>query len=168
MLFKRGPGGETQEQFERRMEGLMEDWRQLMQRTPEEVAGDPFEPIYYQTLINSALKEGTPEEVRQMLEWTLRRFPLELGVRLAASLTYLHLGDEAEAIAQLGILLALDPTYFAAHHFLARLLRSRGDEQAAERVLENGWCLAERHYPRKEREAERQKWFRRPEPPDGA
>src|SRR5438270_10012398 len=104
---------ETEEEFNARMSELQDDLRQLMQKTPEEVAGDPRESVYYGFMLSALLKDGRNEDARQLADWMVRRFPLEGLTRLALSTAYSQLGDLSEALAQLGVLIALEPDFFA-------------------------------------------------------
>jgi tetratricopeptide (TPR) repeat protein len=158
MLFQRRQETESEEAVQRRIEEMQAEWQRLMEKTPAEVTGDPMESIYYQTIVMNLVKDQEPEQARELLGWVLRRFGGDAMNRLVAAVVYAQLGDTPEAIAQLGVALAIDPTFFPAHKRLAHYLRQR-EEAAAEVILENGWRHAERHYPRAEREAQRVKYF---------
>jgi hypothetical protein len=79
------------------------------------------------------------QALREIVARMLRRMPLEGIARQFACHAHLEFQEEAEAVAQLGIAIAVEPRNFAIHPILARLLRGRGEHEAANAVLENGW-----------------------------
>jgi tetratricopeptide (TPR) repeat protein len=135
------------------------DWDELLQKSPAEALGTWWEPIYDIRQVSRLVDERQEVEARDLLEESLRRFPTLAFVRLSASRLYLALGDEAEALAQAGVLLALEPDHYAAHSTMARLLLRRGEREAAERVLETGWSHMKKIIERKERSAKRAEYF---------
>jgi predicted Zn-dependent protease len=150
---------ETDEEFLLRMGRYQKDLDTLVQKQPGEVTGDPLESVYYGLKLSQALKSGDPAEARHLLSEMLRVAPRDSLTRLTASIAYVKLGEEAEAIAQLGIALGLDPANYAVHKMLARLLAKRGEQQAAEAVLEQGWVHYRKHMPKGDQEAVRSEYF---------
>ena len=133
------PQKESKEAFQARMAELQQDFDELEQKSPSEVAGSPMEATYYGLKLSAALKSGDEALARECLLKSVEAAPCEGIVRLAASMGYAQLGDEAEAMAQLGIALGVDPANYAVHRAMAARLVKRGDRRAAEAVLELGW-----------------------------
>jgi Tfp pilus assembly protein PilF len=150
---------ETAEEFLQRMAQLEQDMEDLDRKQPQEVAGDHLEPVYYGRKLQRALNAGDEETARHLIEKILQSDPTEVFCRLAVAIAYQQLGEEAEAMAQLGIALGLHPGCYAAHILLARLLVRRGDRQAAEAILQTGWAHHKKHVSRKTEEAERARYF---------
>jgi predicted Zn-dependent protease len=157
-IFRQRSAGE-EAAIHARAEWIVQELEGLPQKTPEEVAGTDKEPLYYIFRLSATRKHGTPDETREFAAWMVRRFPFDSSVRVSVALTLWELGDEAEAIAQLGILLALDPKSLPVHKVLSRFLRERGEREAAERILGNGRRHVERQLPRRDREEQRERYF---------
>lgn len=135
------------------------DFTELVRMTPGEAAGGPHEAAYYGLNLNEALAAGQPGEARSLLRRMLEVAPREAVWRLIASNAYERLSEEAEAMAQLGVALALEPEHAAVHRLLARALLKRGEREAAEAVLERGWGHYQKLLSRQEREAKRAQYF---------
>lgn len=161
MFFKhRQPVDEVEIQ-----EGFDVWWKtlqELLQKQPEEVLGDPQEPVYYLWKVSDLLKAREATEARLLLGEAIKRFSEDVSVRLQSSTLYLELGDEAEAAAQLGVALSLQPSFFPAHSRLAYILLRRGEEAAAERLLEIGWSHMKKHVLRREQAEKRDQYFSTP------
>jgi len=93
----------------------------------------------------------------------LRVSPTEASSRLIASTIYQQLGEESEAIAQLGIAIALDPENFAFYKRMALHLMRRGEVQAAKAMLEKGWLFYRKLLAKKDLEATREEYFTLPD-----
>lgn len=135
---------EPKEAFHARMAELQQDFDDLERKSPSEVEGGPMAATYYGLKVSSALKRGDDAEARRCLLKWMEASPCDGTVRLAASMGYVQLGDETEAMAQLGIALGVDPANYAVHRAMAARLLKRGERQAAEAVLELGWRYARR------------------------
>ncbi len=149
---------ETKEEFHLRMEELHQHLDDLSKKQPDEVAGDPEEAICYGMKMSYAFRDGNETEARHFLSEMLRVAPNQSGMRLAAA-AHLRLGEEAESLAQLGIALGLDPKNFAIHSMMARRLSKRGERQAAEAVLNQGWIHHQKVLPKNMHEASRKQYF---------
>jgi predicted Zn-dependent protease len=150
---------ETDEEFRLRMAQFHQDMDALCQKQPAEVTGDPLEAVYYGMKLSEALKAGDQAEARLCLSRMVRISPCDSLVRLAASAGYAQLGEEVGAMAQLGIALGLQPENYAVHKRMAYHLVKRGEQQAAEAILEQGWIHCRKHVPKGEREAKRSEYF---------
>jgi predicted Zn-dependent protease len=150
---------ETEEAFRLRMQRLQQDMDDLCQKQPGEVTGAPQEPVYYGLKFSQALNAGNQAEARHFLSEMLRVSPGESSIRLIASTAYAQLGDEPEAIAQLGIALGLRPENYAVHKHLAHLLMKRGEQETAAAILEKGWVYYRKHVSKSDQAARRSEYF---------
>jgi len=150
---------ETEEEFQMRMKELDQDLEGLRQKQPEEVAGTPEEALYYSLHLGHALDAGEQATARRLVSEMLRASPTDAHFRLMAAAAFGRMGDEAEAVAQLGVGLALAPDNFALHSALARRLLARGDTSAAEAVLEVGWGYYRTHLTKRDQQVKRAEYF---------
>jgi len=150
---------ETEEEFQARIEQLHRDMSDLCRKQPHEVAGDPFESVYYSQKLCQALDSGDEAQARHSLHEMLRTAPTEPGPRLIASTAFAQLGDASESIAQLGIAVGLDPEFYPAHLRLARLLVIRGEREAAKALLDRGWVYYRKHVSKGDLDAKRTHYF---------
>src|SRR5262245_51921156 len=82
---------------------IQEELEALQQKTPEDVAGTPEEPLDHRFGLINGLMKRSSDEVRERACSLVRRFPNDASTRLSAAMILWELGDEAEAIAQIGI-----------------------------------------------------------------
>lgn len=80
-------------------------------------------------------------------------------VRLFACECYQALGNALMALLQVAVALGGEPAFWPVRPHLAHILRARGDEPTAERVLEIGWAQCRHGLPRQEWEKERKSFF---------
>jgi len=154
-----GGNSETEEEFRARMLGLVTLEADLLTKRPDEILGDHLEPIYYGLKALDALRNGDHSNARGFLCEMLRADPCDSMLRLLAASIYVQVGEEAEATAQLGIALAINPSNYAAHLQLARRLAKHGDLKAARSVLESGWIHHRKALPKSEQKTGRVKYF---------
>src|SRR5437016_2538891 len=85
----------------------------LLAKTPEQMAGDPLEYLYYSYKTGEALRANQPDQACEFVERMLTCDPGNSFSRLIAAKVYGQFGNDSEAIAQLGIGLGMDPSNFA-------------------------------------------------------
>ncbi len=150
---------ESEEEFRFRMERLRQEMDDLGRKQPEEVVGGSMEPIYYALRMHQALVAGDEGEARHFVSELLRVSPTTASHRMMAATFFARVGEETEAIAQLGIALALEPDNFAVHTRLAHHLVKRGEVQAAKSILEKGWPHYRKLLAKRDQESERVEYF---------
>jgi tetratricopeptide (TPR) repeat protein len=141
---------------------VWQDFQNLIQMRPAEVVGHWMEPMYFLWKVNELLSAGEPTEARRLLRDIVKRFSQDFSVRYHSARLFLILGDEAEAAAQLGIALVLEPSFSPAYSELAYLLLRRGETEAAVRLLETGWAHQKHLVARKEHPEQREQYFSAP------
>lgn len=152
-------GHETEVEFRARMAQFSQDMEAAAQKSPEELKGDPLEIAYYGRKLQEALDADDQTAARELIGKMLDLNRKSSVLRLIAAMAYHQLGDEAEEMAQLGIALALDPQNYAVHRRMARLLQERGETEAANAALEQGWRYRQKHVAKRELAAERAQYF---------
>jgi len=134
-------------------------WDNTDERAFSEIS-DPLEArLAWQRKISEADAGGDTPELRRLITCMIRQFPCEPALRLVAASLYQRLGDEAEAMTQLAVVIAIAPEHSTAYLRLARSLCERGEHEAALAVLEAGWVYRQRQFPRNQRLAEKVKFF---------
>ena len=102
---------------------------------------------------------GDNDAVRKCLADLIANFQTEATTRLFASACFEGLGERDRAQIEAGIALALEPDNWAAFKRVAHDLAQDGQQEAARRVLEQGWEQMKKHYPKKRWADERALYF---------
>jgi tetratricopeptide (TPR) repeat protein len=139
--------------------GYWDEWTHLANQPLSEVS-DPVEGrrLVVRKLGAPHVQNNLPEMLRLIAEGT-RQFPQEPVLRLIAADAFRRAGDDAQAVAQLAIVLALAPQHSAAYVRLAQILNGRGEREAARGVLEAGWKHRQRAVRRSQRAADKAQYF---------
>jgi tetratricopeptide (TPR) repeat protein len=160
MFFQRRQPADSGAVVQERATWILREIDALRQTDPEDLVGDPREPLRHQMAVGDLFQAGRHEEAFQALDALLRKFPLDPSLRFYAAITCWHVaGDEARSLAHLGILIALEPEHPGAYRRLAYMMRLKGQEELAQKILEHGWRHVEKLYPRRHRAAERERFF---------
>lgn len=114
------------------------------------------------TGIWQAQQVGDYSQMRRLLEELVQAEELDPTVRCIAASLFEHLGDRAQALTQLAIVLAIYPEHWMAHKRLAMMLYKDGKPHTADQVLQAGWRHKAKHFRGKRREEEQQIYFRIP------
>lgn len=138
---------------------------ELLSLAPASLAGDTRQPLCYSHHVLCLDEEGLLEEARRLLEEALNVCQTDAPLRFIAASFYEKWGDFDEALIQLGIVTAINPTNFNAHKRMARLVTSRGQETLARHLLDQGWVHYAKLLPRQERETTRLRYFNLSRPP---
>ena len=131
----------------------------LFSLDPSSLVGDRRQPLCYSHHVLRLDQEGLLEEARRLLAEALNVCQTDAPLRFIAASFYEKWGDFDEALIQLGIVAAINPTDFNAHKRMARLVNSRGQEALAQQLLDQGWEHYAKLLPRQEREAARVRYF---------
>lgn len=158
LWFKNRP--ETEETPDQPLERTLAEAKALTAGRGEEAAARAEERQWYLDRLVGLWEEGDAGEIRAAAVEMLQQSPTSAPLRLMAAAAYMHIGDVPEGVAQLGIALALDPTFYPAHRRLAAALLMRGERDAALRALETGWEHRRRRLARKDLAREHEEWFR--------
>lgn len=140
-------------------ESFWDEWTRLGDQPLSEVS----DPVEGRRLV--VRKLGAPHvhnnlpEMLQIIAAGTRQFPTEPMLRLIAADTLRRAGNDAQALTQLAIALALAPEQPMTYVRLARLLNDQGERDAARGVLEAGWKHQQRTVRRNQRAAERDRYF---------
>lgn len=132
---------------------------ELLSLDPSSLTGDRRQPVCYSHHVMRLEQQGQREEARVLLDEALKTCQTDTSLRLIAASLYEEWGDFDGALIQLGILIAINPTFCAAHKKMARLVNSRGQETLARHLLDQGWEHYAKLLPRQEREAARVRYF---------
>lgn len=154
-------------------------WRRKPAHTPTDQAaerfwkewGSPSEPdhpgsgdasdswLAYLQRMGEARTRGDRSEVRRLVTEGARQFPKEPALRLTAAAHLQFSGDNVEAMAQLAVVIASAPELYTAYVRLAQILCERGEREATLDVLKVGWSYRQREVPRRQRAAEKARFF---------
>ena len=135
-------------------------WRQRRRREQERVRlAEESAAILALMQAFNVTYPSDPGAARATLREIRQRFPHDPMTQYWAHAAYDALGDKVQALTQLAILLALTPSFYAAHVSLARKLAEQGDTETATQVLEVGWHHAKKSYPKNQQPTEKKRFF---------
>lgn len=113
---------------------------QAIRRQEERLARDPTSLAFAQ-LADLYRKAGRAEEAVAACREGLVRYPHYTTARLILAKALVALGDETQALAEVGAILDLSPKDIQCHRLAADLQRRRGDLDAAVQHLESAVAL---------------------------
>ena len=109
--------------------------------------------------IGAAVERAGNDSARRLVADAIEKYGEEPDVRLIASVFYARVGEYERSLAELGVLIALDPESPVPFKYIARILQIQGHDHIADSVLENGWKRYRAIMPRKSHERERASYF---------
>jgi hypothetical protein len=154
---------ESKEAFQVRMEALAKDHEARLQKSWEEMQGTEWADTYCMGKADEALKQGDRETTLFWAERLLQNSPKRGSSHHFVGVLHWNLGEETAALAQFGIALAVEPSYYPSHRLMAKILAERGERVAAEAILEQGWQQkrkSDRMFGWKHGKKEREEFFK--------
>lgn len=102
--------------------------------------------------IVSAVREERRDDAARLLDELLQDHSDRLETHVFAVEAFRQLDRTEEALLEMGVVLALQPEYFAMHAFLAREAVARGYPAVARAVLDAAWDVRRKDIPKELRE----------------
>ncbi len=106
------------------------------------------------------VREGERQEASAKLDELLERHADRLDAHVFAVEACRQLDRHEDALFEMAVVLALEPEYFAVHHFLAQEALARGNRALAKVLLDAGWEIRKGDVPKKLREAALESHYR--------
>ncbi|MCX7799208.1 MAG: hypothetical protein N2109_02580 [Fimbriimonadales bacterium] len=110
--------------------------------------------------IVAAVREDRRDEAAGLLDELLQNHAERLETHVFAVEAFRQLDRAEEALLEMGVVLALEPEYFAMHAFLAREAAARGYPAVARAVLDAAWEVRRKDIPKDLREQAKASHYR--------
>jgi predicted Zn-dependent protease len=110
--------------------------------------------------IVAAVREDRRDEAASSLDELLQHHSDRLETHVFAVEAFRQLDRPEEALLEIGVVLALEPEYFAMHAFLAREAMDRGYPAVARAVLDAAWEVRRKDIPKELRERAKDSHYR--------
>ncbi|MEJ5170753.1 MAG: hypothetical protein WHU10_07185 [Fimbriimonadales bacterium] len=106
------------------------------------------------------VREGERAQASAKLDELLERHPERLESHVFAVEACRQLDRHEDALFEMAVVLALEPEYFAVHHFLAKEALARSNRALAKTLLDAAWKIRRQDLPKKLRAAAEQSHYR--------
>ncbi|HCD99659.1 MAG TPA: hypothetical protein DER07_01295 [Armatimonadetes bacterium] len=112
------------------------------------------------------VREGDRQQASAKLDELLENHPDRLDAHVFALEACRQLDRHEDALFEMAVVLALEPEYFAVHHFLAQEALARGNRALAKVLLDAAWEIRKDDVPKKLRAAALESHYRLLSPED--